>query len=138
MPYRSILFADDDVVTQWTMTDLLTDAGFDVTSVCRGSEAMALIEEEAEFDVLLTEIDLPDGVGGLQVAQRWRERLGSRPVILIGASGCMPLGQFGLRDVFFEKPFSPDQLLRAMLAAIDEAHYRPFAQPNSWPVHHLH
>lgn len=138
MPYRSILFVDDDVITQWTMTDVLTDAGFDVTSACRGIEAMAHIKQDAEFDVLLTEIDLPDGVSGLQLAQRWRQRLGPRPVIFMGMNGCIPLGQLGWHEIFVEKPFAPDRLLETILAAIDEAHYRSFARLASRPVDHLH
>ena len=138
MSYRSILLVDDDVMTQWTMTDVLTNAGFDVTSACRGGEAMAQIKQDAEFDVLLTEIDLPDGVSGLQLAQRWRERLGTRPVIFMGVNGCIPLGHLGLREIFFEKPFAPDRLLETILAAIDEAHYRSFARMALGPVHHFH
>ena len=138
MSYRSILFVDDDVMTQWTMTEVLTNAGFDVTSACRGKEAMAQITRDAEFDALVTEIDLPDGVSGLRLVQRWRERLGTRPVILIGATGCVPLGHLGLREIFVEKPFAPDQLLKSILGAIDEAHYCSMAQIPSWPVHHVH
>ena len=138
MSYRSILFVDDDVMTQWTMTDVLTNAGFDVTSACRGQEAMAQITRDADFDALLTEIDLPDGVSGLQLVQRWRDRLGPRPVILIGANGCVPPGLLGLREIFVEKPFAPDQLLESILAAIDEANYRSVAQMPSWPMRHVH
>ena len=138
MACRSILFADDDVMTQWTMTEYLTEAGFEVTSACRGSEAMAQIKRGADFDVLLAEIDLPDGVSGLHLAQRWRERLGDRPVILMGVNGCIPLGHLGLRDIFLEKPFTPDRLLQTILVAIDEAHYRPFPRLPSWPAHHFH
>ena len=138
MSFRSILFVDDDVMTQWTMTDVLTNAGFDVTSACRGKEAMAQITRDAEFDALLTEIDLPDGVSGLHLVQRWRERLGTRPVIVIGANGCATLGHLGLRETFVEKPFAPDRLLKSILAAIDEAPYGSIARMPSWPVHHVH
>ena len=138
MAYRSILFVDDDVMTQWTMTDVLTSAGFDVSSVCRGADALALIEQDAEFDLLLTELDLPDGFGGLQLAQHWRHRLPNRPVIFIGASGCVPLGHLGLRDIFFEKPFDAGRLLRTIVTAIDDAQRHPFARATSWPVHHVH
>ena len=138
MAYRSILFADDDVITQWTMTDLLTEAGFEVSSVCRGSEALALIERDAEFDLLLTEIDLPDGCDGLRVARHWRERLINRPVIFLGMSGCIPLGYLGSQDIFFEKPFDSRRLLRSIVTAIDDAQYRPLSPAASWPSHHSH
>ena len=138
MVYRSILFVDDDVMTQWTMTDVLTQAGFDVTSACRGHEALRMIELDGDFDLLLTEIDLPDRFDGLQLAQRWRERLVGRPVIFMGLSGCLPLGQLGRRDIFFEKPFEPRRLLQTIVSAIDDAPYRPFTRATPYPTHHFH
>ena len=138
MAYRSILFVDDDVMTQWTMTDVLTDAGFDVSSVCRGADALALIGRDAEFDVLLTELDLPDGLNGLQLASQWRQRLPNRPVIFIGGAGSLPLGHLRTNDIFFEKPFHTGRLLEAIVTAIDDAHYRPLLRTPSWPMHHVH
>ncbi len=138
MAYRSILFVDDDVMTQWTMTDVLTDAGFDVSSVCRGADALALMGRDAEFDVLLTELDLPDGLTGLQLAYQWRQRLSNRPVIFIGGAGSFPLGQLGTGDMFFEKPFHTGRLLEAIVTAIDDARYRPLLRTPCWPVHQVH
>ena len=36
MTRKQVLFADDDVLTQWIMTEVLTGVGYGVVSACRG------------------------------------------------------------------------------------------------------
>ena len=125
MSRQSILFVDDDVLTQWTMADLLTSAGFDVTGVCRATDALALCLPDAEFDVLLTEVDLPDATDGISLAQHWRRLMPNRPVVFIGACQRFALGRLHARDTFVERPFDPAVLLRVITTAIEDAQYRP-------------
>ena len=59
-----ILFVDDDVLTQWSLTEVLDQAGYSVTSACRAEEAIRLIGSGGGFDVLLTDVALPDQMTG--------------------------------------------------------------------------
>ncbi len=125
MPSRSILFADDDVLSQWIMTDVLTHAGFTVTSVCRGVEAIALVEKNSDFDLLLTDLDLPDNVTGHELANHWRDTLPGRPVLYTGIKRGPVLRILEQHEYYMDKPLNADRLLQMIEAALEDATFRP-------------
>ncbi len=64
-----ILLADDDDVMRDFLTRALTRAGYDVESVDRGTTALALIRGGERFDLLLTDIVMPE-LDGIELAQK--------------------------------------------------------------------
>ena len=66
-----ILLAEDDSVMREYLTRALERAGYAVTGVDRGTEAMPLIETE-RFDLLLTDIVMPE-MDGIELAQKAAE-----------------------------------------------------------------
>ena len=63
---RILLAEDDDAMRQY-LARALERAGYDVTAVDRGTEALPLIEAEC-FDLLLTDIVMPE-MDGIELAQ---------------------------------------------------------------------
>ena len=84
MPEARVLLVDDDVLNQWLVTDCLMAEGFVVMGVCRGADAMRVLNEGYEFDLLLTEFHMPDGMSGFELAEHWRRMQPGRPVIYTG------------------------------------------------------
>ena len=82
----SVLFANDDVLTQWIMTEVLREAGFAVAGACRGREVVELLKGDPEFDILLADLDLVDTEQGFDIGACWRWALPGRPVIYTGPS----------------------------------------------------
>lgn len=138
MNSRCILFADDDVLTQWIMTEVLTEAGYDVVSACRGREAIELIDTHAEFDLLIVDMDLPDSLSGHDLAEIWRKTLPGRPVIFTGLKSGASMRLLDYHETFLEKPFSATKLLSAIEAALEDASFRPFLPGLSRRSHHVH
>lgn len=64
-----ILLADDDDVMRDFLTRALTRAGYNVESVDRGTTALALIRGGERFDLLLTDIVMPE-LDGIELAQK--------------------------------------------------------------------
>ena len=126
MPSRHILFADDDVLTQWTMTEVLTQAGFVVTSACRGVEASQLLDRTPDFDLLLTDVDLPDNVNGHALADLWQSISPGRPVIYTGIKRGPVVRMLDHHEYFLEKPFNAAKLLHLVEWALEDASFRPF------------
>ncbi|MDZ7894504.1 MAG: response regulator [Sphingobium sp.] len=62
-----ILLAEDDDVMRKYLARALENAGYEVVSVDRGTEALPLIEKE-RFDLLLTDIVMPE-MDGIELAQ---------------------------------------------------------------------
>ena len=138
MPDRHILFADDDVLTQWIMTDVLTQAGFTVTSACRGVEASALLDGAGDFDLLLTDVDLPDNVNGHALSDLWQATRPGRPVIYTGTTNGPIIRMLGHHEHFLRKPLSPGKLLHLVEWALEDASFRPFLSAGAGRGHHVH
>ncbi len=138
MPSRHILFADDDVLTQWIMTDVLTQAGFAVTNACRGTEAIDLLDDSAAFDLLLTDIDLPENSNGQDLADHWRSALPRRPVIYTGSIASRMPWRLEWHEHFIAKPVGAAMLLRLVDWALEDASFRPMASANSRRGLHVH
>jgi CheY-like chemotaxis protein len=116
---RRILVVDDHADTLRSMTLLLRRLGYDVLPADSMSEALRIAHEES-FDILLSDIGLPDG-SGLELLKLIRQ---SREVPALALSG------FGMdediersRDAGFSdhltKPVSMDRL-RAAIAELEE------------------
>lgn len=70
-PAPRILLAEDDEAMRTYLERALTNAGYEVRSVDRGTEAVPLLEAES-FDLLLSDIVMPE-MDGIELAQRCAE-----------------------------------------------------------------
>ncbi len=64
-----ILLAEDDDVMREYLTRALTKSGYAVESVDRGTTALDLIKSGQSFDLLLTDIVMPE-MDGIELAQK--------------------------------------------------------------------
>ena len=70
-PAPRILLAEDEDAMRTYLERALTNAGYEVTTVDRGTEAIPLLESE-QFDLLLSDIVMPE-MDGIELAQRCAE-----------------------------------------------------------------
>ncbi|MFU7528200.1 cell cycle two-component system response regulator CpdR [Qipengyuania sp. ASV99] len=70
-PAPRILLAEDDEAMRTYLERALTNAGYEVCSVDRGTDALPLLERET-FDLLLSDIVMPE-MDGIELAQRCGE-----------------------------------------------------------------
>jgi two-component system cell cycle response regulator CpdR len=66
-----ILLAEDEEAMRTYLARALTNAGYEVRAVDRGTEAIPLLESE-RFDLLLSDIVMPE-MDGIELAQRCAE-----------------------------------------------------------------
>jgi two-component system cell cycle response regulator CpdR len=66
-----ILLAEDDEAMRTYLSRALQNAGYDVSAVDRGTDALVLLERE-NFDLLLSDIVMPE-MDGIELAQRCNE-----------------------------------------------------------------
>lgn len=114
-PRRVLLVEDEDMVRK-VVSRMLTSRGFEVHAAASGSEAMALFDapEIEEFDLLVTDLMMPDG-GGLGVARNLTARMPDLKVLLV--SGYSASGTEGWepgRFRFLTKPFGSAELAKAI------------------------
>lgn len=98
---RSLLFVDDSAFFRNMLTPVLRAAGFNVTAVAHAAEALALLRSERHFDVLVTDLEMPEMDGfALAAAVRADPRHRDMPIIALSAYGSTELIERG-RQVGF-------------------------------------
>lgn len=98
-----ILLADDSMTAQTMATKILKDAGFQVTAVSNGVQALHHIATTSP-DLAILDIHMP-GYSGLEVCERIRASIGTRHIPVLLAVGKM-------------EPFSPEDSGRVMADGI--------------------
>ncbi len=125
-----VLLIDDSAFFRNLLSPLLSVAGYSVTTVDSADRAMELYEDGHDFDIILSDIELP-GMNGFEFAQAVRasERWSHVPLIALSAYTSIDHLQRG-HDVGFDDyvgKFDRDTLLRTLettlypeLANVDE------------------
>ena len=118
-----ILVADDEAIILNVVTVVLRKAGFRVLSASGGTQALQLAETSEE-PIFLAVLDIVmPGLDGPQLATRLREIYADLRVLFISGYALPPSGLPPGAD-FLGKPFTSDELLRRVNAAVA----RPFTQ----------
>ena len=121
-PGRVVFFVDDDQAVRRSTTALLERRGFTVLQAGSAEEAVRIAEShEGLIDVLLMDINLPDGWGAV-VAQRLRAHHPEMvTVYTTGFAGADPILSGGLKDARFvvPKPFTSSDLVAMLERAIE-------------------
>jgi len=113
---KTILVIEDDRLMRITLEDSLRASGYDTFTCENLNDALALLQER-EFDLIVTDVRLPDG-NGIDLLKDLKDT----PVIVITAFGtirdaveAMKLGAFD----YITKPFSLEEFLLLVERAIE-------------------
>jgi len=116
-----LLLVEDHDTTRASLTQLLERRGYRVTSAATVFEALNVAEQNA-FDVVLSDIGLPDG-DGFSLMQELRRRHGLRGIALTGYG--MEEDVSRSREAGFvahlTKPVSIEMLRRALDQIVEDA-----------------
>ena len=117
-----ILVVEDEAILRRLITDLLQRIGFDPIVAEDGPAALALLDEEAkEPALLLTDVVLPGGMDGAEVARQIGERFPGIPVLFMSGYTGAALVHEGRLDEgveLLQKPFDMRTLAEAVLRAL--------------------
>jgi PAS domain S-box-containing protein len=69
---RKVLLVDDDQAVRDVAVGLLKSLGYEVVVASSGLEALAALGRSADIDVLFTDVKMPDGMSGGELAEQAR------------------------------------------------------------------
>jgi CheY-like chemotaxis protein len=80
-----ILLVDDEVPIRELLAEVLRDAGLDVVEARNADEAMRVLSGHEKIDILLTDVQMPGKLDGVDLAQNARHLQADMPVVIISA-----------------------------------------------------
>jgi CheY-like chemotaxis protein len=116
---ESILVVEDEAAVRALAVKVLGTQGYRVHAAASGAAALELWRQQAgAFDLLLTDLIMPGGVSGGQLAEQLRsEQPGLRVIYMSGYRGGTSGG--GAGGNFLQKPFDPAHLAAAVRTCLD-------------------
>ncbi|TVP77533.1 MAG: response regulator [Gemmatimonadales bacterium] len=118
---QRILLAEDDDAVRAVTVRVLGQLGYDVEKAASAEEALDVLRTGAEFDLLLTDVVLPE-MSGRDLAHRAQELRPRLRVLFTSGYTVNAIVHQGMLDPgihFVEKPFTPLSLGRAVRRALD-------------------
>ena len=119
----TVLLVEDEVMISHLVAESLSEHGFIVHESATASDALNFLTSGAEVDVLFTDINLPGGMDGRELARKARQLRPDLPIVY--ASGHYQLTDMGAlvpRSVFLSKPYDPNDVGTLLARLTDRAH----------------
>ena len=113
----TILFVEDEALVRMDMAEFLRECGYRVREAADGNEAIEALHSKFAIDLVFTDINLPHGMSGLDLAE-WT--LSNRPGVKVLAT----TGDASIHDVppiagvLLAKPYTGQDLLDRIREAL--------------------
>ena len=117
-----VLLVDDEPLIRMVTAEHLEDLGYSVLEAGDARAAIKVLETEETIDLLLTDVGLPNGMNGRQLADIAREKRPELPVMFItgyAESAVLNHGDLLPKMEILTKPFEMDVLARRVKASIE-------------------
>ena len=113
---KTILLAEDDRSAREVTAMVLQAEGYHVLTTSNGTRALEILLHDATIDLLLSDIHMPGGIDGIELAQRAQMNR-QIPIMLISADPRDSFAYFPENVAFLAKPYDR----RSLLGAVDGA-----------------
>ena len=110
---QKVLVVDDEESITGALALVLGDGGYEVRAAGSAAEAGRLLLEGAPFDLVFTDLRLPDATG-IELLDRIKSDAPDTQVILMTAHGSLDVTIEAIKHgayYYVEKPFAPEQVL---------------------------
>ena len=109
-----VLVVEDEMMLRMKVVDMVEDAGYRPVEAVDADEAMTILQSRSDIALMLTDVQMPGSMNGLQLAHAVHERW--PPIKIILASGQMKLSGSDIppNSRFFGKPLQSDKVIAEM------------------------
>lgn len=118
---ETILVAEDDPFVRASVVRQLESLGYSVISAVAGDDALAKLRVNPEIDMLFTDIIMPGGMSGWELADHARQIRSELPVVFSSGYALETLVEKGLasaRSIVLTKPYRKAELARRIREAL--------------------
>ena len=100
----TVLLVEDEPLIRLFVAELLEDAGFKVVEAANATEALVLLESGLEVNVLLTDVDMPNGCNGFELAHKVHESWPGAEILIMSGRQWPAEGDLPQGAAFLAKP----------------------------------
>ena len=121
---ETILIVDDEPTVRMLLKDVLSELGYSVLDAADSVEGLETLRSDAQIDLLITDVGLPGGMNGRQMADAGREiRPKLKTLFITGYAENAVIGsaQLGPGMQVLTKPFAVDTLVSRVSHLLYEA-----------------
>ncbi|MBI4326127.1 MAG: PAS domain S-box protein [Chloroflexi bacterium] len=122
---ETILVVEDELAVRVLLLSLLERQGYQVLEAASGLAAVKVWREhQAEIDLLLTDLVMPEGMSGQELAEKLQSEKPQLKILYTSGYSADIAGQdLVIREGFnfLQKPYSPQKLLKAVRDCLDRA-----------------
>jgi two-component system, response regulator PdtaR len=114
-----VLIVEDEPLLRELAVEFVEEAGFVALEAGDADEAVALLEARSDIAVLFTDINMPGGMDGLELAHAVRDRW--PPIKILVTSGQLRLGPSDLpsNGIFLGKPYRGEAVIARLHLLVD-------------------
>jgi CheY-like chemotaxis protein len=120
---ETILVVEDDALVRNLVVTQLRSLGYLTIAAADGREALALIERGAAFDLLFTDVIMPNGINGLELSDQVTRRCpGTKVLFTSGYTDDTMIHQGRLDEgvMLLSKPYRRSQLAQMVRMALGD------------------
>lgn len=117
---KTILIVEDEELLREIERSILEGCGYRVLDAASGNRALEVwAEERGNIDLLLTDVVLPRGISGLELARRLVERKAGLKVVFTTGRALRDLeGHEKINAHFLQKPYQQGELIQVVTEAL--------------------
>ena len=120
---ETVLVVDDEATVRMLVGDALAELGYRTLEASDGASGLKVLESDAKLDLLITDVGLPGGMTGKQLADAARvHRPGLKVLFITGyaENAAIANGQLAPGTHVLSKPFPMDRLASRIRAIIED------------------
>ena len=113
-PRAVVLLVEDEPIVRMLMTEMLSDHGYTVLEAHSGRSGLSVVESGTRLDLLITDVGLPGGMDGRQLADAVRQQRPNLKALFVTGYAESAALEISRREQGIEimiKPFTVDALL---------------------------
>jgi CheY-like chemotaxis protein len=116
-----VLVVDDEAFVRMLVADVLDEAGYDVLEAHDAQAALTTLKDSPDVRVLFTDINMPPGMNGLDLAEQVHRRWPGIGLVISSGYERPSDDQIARGAIFVPKPFRPEDVVGAVRAVAARA-----------------
>lgn len=114
---KCVLVVEDDPLLRMDVVDIVESAGFETIEAASADEAILKLEAHPAIAHLLTDIEMPGSMNGMDLAFVVRDRWPPIAIVVMSGRVKPDAGDLPDRVRFIAKPYRPAQIQEALRQA---------------------